>query len=215
MYCVMRAAYAFAFERSSPWPGSGYSRHAMAERTAALGCDETLARVRARILAFARARLSPDDAEDLTQDALVLLTTKYAHVAALEELVALGARIVHFKRAAHWRKAARRRAVGEAEAPSADDGAADVFELAPSAAPDPETIARVRQRLAMLVEAAGRLEGRCRDILRRKLEGASFVEIAAELKRPVNTVYSWDYRCHQRLKTLLAERWAFVSGDAS
>ena len=64
----------------------------------------------------------------------------------------------------------------------------------------------------MLVEAAARLDGRCRDILRRKLEGASFVEMAAEFGRPVNTVYSWDYRCLQRLKDLLAERWAFVSG---
>jgi DNA-directed RNA polymerase specialized sigma24 family protein len=67
----------------------------------------------------------------------------------------------------------------------------------------------------MFVEAAGRLEGRCRQLLRRKLEGASFVEIAAELGRPVNTVYSWDSRCHERLKALLAERWAFVSGEAS
>jgi RNA polymerase sigma factor (sigma-70 family) len=186
----------------------------MADMTAALGRDETLARVRARILAFAR-RLSPADAEDLTQEALVLLTTKYAHVAAPEELVAVGAQVVRFKRAAYWRKAARRRALGEAEAPSTDDGAADVFELAPGGTPDPESIARGRQRLAMFVEAAGRLEGRCRQILRRKLEGASFVEIAAELGRPVNTVYSWDSRCHERLKALLAERWAFVSGDAS
>jgi len=184
----------------------------MAERTAALGRDETLARVRARILAFARARLSHADAEDLTQETLVLLTTKYAHVAAPEELVAVGLKIVAFKRTALWRKATRRRAAGESPAP---DGPDDVPLDAPSEAPDPEEIAHKRQRLAMLVEAAGRLEGRCRQIWRRKLEGASFVEIAAELGRPVNTVYSWDYRCLQKLKTVLAERWAFVSGEAS
>ena len=173
--------------------------------------EEVLARVRARILAAARARLPAADAEDLTQEALVLLTTKYAHVTAAEELVALGARILAFKRTALWRKVARRRAAGDT--PLAADQDSD--HEAPAEAPDPEQVARARQRLAMFVEAAERLDGRCREILRRKLQGASFVEIAQELGRPVNTVYSWDYRCHQRLKTLLAERWAFVSGEAS
>ena len=184
------------------------------EAVAGLSREDVLARIQARMLAFAR-RFSPAEAEDLIQEALVLLTTKYANVAAAEELVALAVQIVRFKRAAYWRKAARRRALGEVAAPSTDDGVADVFELAPSGTADPEAIARGRQRLAMFVEAAGRLEGRCRQILRRKLEGASFVEIAAELGRPVNTVHSWDSRCHERLKALLAERWAFVSGEAS
>ena len=175
--------------------------------------EEVLAQVRARILAAARARLSPADAEDLTQDALVLLATKYAHVSAPEELVALGARIVAFRRTALWRKAARRQALGDTPAPDDDDRGGDP--LAVACGPDPEQLARTRQRLAMFVEAAERLDGRCRDILRRKLQGASLVDIAQELGRPVNTVYSWDYRCHQRLKALLAERWAFVSGEAS
>jgi len=177
--------------------------------------EEVLGRVRARVLAAAKAWLSPADAEDVAQEALLLLSTKYAHVAAAEELVAIGARIVHFKRAAHWRKAARRRDLGETPLSSTEDGAADPVELATSDAPDPEEIVHARQRLSMLVEAAARLDGRCREILRRKLEGASFVEIADELGRPVNTVYSWDFRCHQRLKAILAERWAFVSGEAS
>ncbi len=38
------------------------------------------------------------------------------------------------------------------------------------------------------------------------------MEIASELGRPVNTVYSWDHRCHKRLKELLGDRWPFVSG---
>jgi hypothetical protein len=49
-----------------------------------------------------------------------------------------------------------------------------VFELAPGGTPDPEAIARDRRRLAMFVKAAGRLEGHCRQLLRRKLEGANF-----------------------------------------
>ena len=199
-------------ERSSWFTALGYSPTAMAEG-AALTRDEVLARVRARVLAAARARLSPADAEDLTQEALMLLTTKYAHVAAAEELVALGVRIVALKRTALWRKAARRRAMGDTPAAPVDPGDGDPLERAASVAPDPEAIAHARERLSMLVEAAARLDGRCREILRRKLQGASFVEIAFELGRPVNTVYSWDWRCHRRLKALLGDRWGFVSGE--
>ena len=79
--------------------------------------------------------------------------------------------------------------------------------------PWPDTVAADRERLRLFAEAAARLEGRCREILRRKLEGLSFVEIAAELGRPVNTVYSWDFRCHQRLRKLLGDRWGFVAGE--
>jgi RNA polymerase sigma factor (sigma-70 family) len=192
--------------------GVGHNPATMAHSGAGGGREDVLARVRARVLGYAVKRLqSPADAEDLTQEAMVLLATKYAHVAAPEELVAVGLRIVSFKCRAFWRKATRRRMLGESPSPDPADESLD----APSSTPDPEEMARTRQRLAMLVEAAARLEGRCRQILRRKLEGASLVEMAAEFGRPVNTVYSWDYRCHQKLKTLLAERWAFVSGVSS
>jgi RNA polymerase sigma factor (sigma-70 family) len=207
----MRAELTFAIGRSSWFTALGYSPAAMADE-ATLSRDEVLGRVRARVLAAARARLSPADAEDLTQEALILLTTKYAHVTAAEELVALGVRIVALKRTAFWRKAARRQAAGDTPV-VADSADGDPLERAPADSPDPEAIARARQRLAIFVEAAARLDGRCREILRRKLQGASFVEIASELRRPVNTVYSWDHRCHQRLKRLLGDRWAYVSGE--
>jgi RNA polymerase sigma factor (sigma-70 family) len=174
--------------------------------------DAALEKIRARILAAARRGLDAADAEDLTQEALLLLTTKYAHVEAPEELVALGVRIVRLKRAALWRKTGRRRALGEAPPPLAGDS--DALERVADPSPnDPESIARDRQRLRLFAEAAARLDGRCREMLRRKLEGLSFAEIAAALGRPVNTVYSWDYRCQRRLRKLLGERFAFVSGE--
>ena len=199
-------------ERSSWFTALGYSPAAMADE-GALDRDEVLARVRARVLGAARARLSPADAEDLTQEALVLLTTKYAHVTAAGELVALGIRIVAFKRAAFWRKAARRQKLDGPSPGPVDPGGDDPLERVPGTLPDPEEAAIAKQRLATFVEAAARLDGRCREILRRKLQGASFVEIAGELGKPVNTVYSWDHRCHQRLKALLGDRWAFVATE--
>jgi RNA polymerase sigma factor (sigma-70 family) len=190
----------------------GYSPARMAAQPP-LPRDIVLEKVRARILAAARARLTSADAEDLTQEALVLLATKYAEVEAPEELLALGLAILRKKRVAFWRKAARRRALGDAPLPARDDAEGRAIEDTPDAGPDPEAVTRARERLGLFVAAASRLDGRCREILRRKVLGASFVEIAAELGRPVNTVYSWDWRCHERLRKLLGDRWSFVAGE--
>jgi len=179
---------------------------------AALGRDEVLQRVRARVLATARRSVSPADAEDLAQETLLLLSTKYAHVEAADELVRIAVAIVSRKLQGLWRKRARRARLGEASLPTGGDGAVDPIDRAASAAPDPERIATDRQRVAFLVEVAERLGSNCRELLRRKLKGASLKEIAAEMRRPVNTIYSWDHRCHKRLRGLLGERWAFVAG---
>lgn len=203
---------ALLLERSSWRPALGYSRARVVIGAAEEGREQGLTRVRARVLAFARARMDHADAEDLTQDVMVLLATKYAHVDAVEDLTALGVRCAALKRTAWWRKAARRRGLGETSAPGGPD-APPPADLASDGAPDPEAAALARQRLTLFVGAADQLDGRCREILRRKLEGASFVEIAAELGRPVNTIYSWDHRCHKRLRALLGARWGFVSGQ--
>jgi RNA polymerase sigma factor (sigma-70 family) len=202
-----------AVGRSWGFQGVGYSPAGMAVADPPLTREAVLERVRARILGAARRDLSPADAEDLTQEALVLLTTKYAHVEAPEQLVALGVKIVRFKKSALWRKARRRREAGDVPVPApAEDGTDPLANVASGDDPDAETIARDRQRVRLLAEAVTQLSGRCRDLLRRKLEGHSFVEIAARLGRPVNTIYSWDRRCHQRLRKLLGAQWGFVSG---
>lgn len=176
--------------------------------------DEVLARVRARVRGFARARVSPADAEDVAQETLLVLTTKYAHVEPLDELVALGIGIAQRKCLAAWRKQARRGRLGETTLPEPGEDGRDPIDEAEGREPDPERLALHRQRVALLVEAASRLGDRCRFLLRRKLEGASLAEIAQEAGRPVNTVYSWDHRCHERLKQLLGELWPFVTGLA-
>ncbi len=205
------AAVATSVLRTFWFRAPGYSAGAMREE-AALGRDEVLQRVRARVLGAARRSASPADAEDLAQETLLLLSTKYAHVEAADELVRIAVAIVSRKLQGLWRKRARRARLGEATLPHDEDGSVDPIEQAGSAAPDPERIATDRQRVAVLVEVAERLGSNCRELLRRKLEGASLKEIAAEMRRPVNTIYSWDHRCHKRLRGLLGERWAFVAG---
>ena len=51
----------------------------------------------------------------------------------------------------------------------------------------------------------GALSGRCREVVRLKLEDRTFPEIAEILQAKLNTVYSWDHRCMERLRGLLAE----------
>ena len=59
--------------------------------------DEILAKLRERIIAFAASQLSRDLAEDVAQEVLMLLHTKYREVALLEDLLPLSLRIARFK----------------------------------------------------------------------------------------------------------------------
>ena len=157
--------------------------------------ESVLDRLRQRFLAFARRSLAPDVAEDLVQDAFLLLTTKYAHVREPEERVRLGIAIIRKKRAGHWRKSHRR---GEAQV--LDPAETDLDD----GRPDPEELAHRRLLVARLRAAVIRLSGRCRELVRLKLEERTFAEIAEIMKAKLNTVYSWDHRCTERLRVLLA-----------
>jgi RNA polymerase sigma-70 factor (ECF subfamily) len=52
--------------------------------------EELLAKLRERILGVAASRLQRDAAEDLTQEELVVLHVKYAHLDGLDDLLPLG-----------------------------------------------------------------------------------------------------------------------------
>ncbi len=161
--------------------------------------EEILPRLRERIVAFAASRMQRDAAEDLAQEVLVVLEQKYRHVEALEELLPLSFQILRFKMRGSERKAARR---GEHKQASVED-----LPLA-DPAPNPEAAASQRQMRERLQAAIGKLEGRCREIFRLKLEGRSFPEIQRIMgARSVNTVYTWDSRCRRQLLKLMGGRW--------
>lgn len=165
--------------------------------------DETLQRVRERIVRFAASRLSKDVAEDLAQDVLVLLTTKYADKSNIEDLLPLAFRVVRFKMLAYRRKLQRR---GEDRQESLDDVEYALGD--PSVIPHPDVQLRRRELRERLVSAVRQLTGRCRDLFRMKLQGLSFVEMQPLLgARSINTVYTWDARCRQRLLQLMGGSW--------
>ena len=161
--------------------------------------DEILTSLRERILAFATSRVSREVAEDLTQEVLVLLHEKYAHVTELTELVPLAFQVLRFKMLDAHRKSLRR---GEYNQESVDE--------LPLANPgdDPATLLDQKQRVDRLLAAVAQLGDRCRDLLTLKLEGHSFPEIQTRMgQHSINTIYTWDLRCRKQLLSLMGGTW--------
>jgi RNA polymerase sigma-70 factor, ECF subfamily len=166
--------------------------------------EAILRQLRERIVRFAASRLSRDVAEDLAQDTLVLLTTKYATVTSIEDLVPLALRIVRFKIIEFRRKAGRR---GELARPPAE-GEDPIAQLADDKSWGPEIQMQRRELADRLAEALRQLTGRCRTLFRLKLEGHKFADIQRLLgARTINTVYTWDLRCRERLLALMGGSW--------
>ena len=161
--------------------------------------DKILASLRERILAFATLRVSRAQAEDLTQEVLVVLHEKYPNVADLTELVPLAFQVLRFKMLDAHRKSLRR---GEYNQESVDD--------LPLADPgdDPATQLDQKQRVARLLAAMAQLGERCRELFKWKLEGKSFPEIQKIMgQTSINTIYTWDLRCRKQLLALMGGSW--------
>jgi RNA polymerase sigma-70 factor, ECF subfamily len=161
--------------------------------------DQILASLRERILAFATLRVSRAQAEDLTQEALMVLHEKYPHVADLTELVPLAFQVLRFKMLDAHRKSLRR---GEYNQESVDD--------LPLAEPgdDPMVQLDQKQRVDRLLAAMAQLGERCRELFRWKLEGKSFPAIQKIMgQTSINTIYTWDLRCRKQLLALMGGSW--------
>ena len=161
--------------------------------------DQILASLRERILAFATLRVSREQAEDLTQEVLVLLHEKYALVTELTELLPLAFQVLRFKMLDAHRKSLRR---GEYNQQSVED--------LPLADPgdDPATRLDQKQRVDRLLAAIAQLGERCRELFKWKLEGKSFPEIQELMgQTSINTIYTWDLRCRKQLLSLMGGSW--------
>lgn len=161
--------------------------------------EETLRQLRERIVAFAASHLARDVAEDLAQEVLILLHEKYGDVDRIEDLVPLSLQIVRFKIMSFRRKSLRR---GEYTQVSTAD-----IQL-PDLDADPSAWVERKMMLERLTRAIGHLGGRCRELLRLKLEGKSFAEIRKAMGAgSLNTVYTWDHRCRQQLMEAMGGDW--------
>lgn len=161
--------------------------------------DEILKSLRERILAFATLRVSRAQAEDLTQEVLVVLHEKYPNVTELTELVPLAFQVLRFKMLDAHRKSLRR---GEYNLESIDD-----LPIADSR-DSPETELEHKQTVERLVQAISQLGERCRELFKWKLEGNSFPEIQKLMgQTSINTIYTWDLRCRKQLLSLMGGSW--------
>jgi len=161
--------------------------------------EQILALLRERIVAYAASRLGRDIAEDLAQEALLVLETKYSHLASIDDLLPLCFQILRFKMNDFRRKTARR---GEFNAVDVKD-----LPLADST-PDPLSDIERRQLMENLTKAIAQMSGRCREIFRMKLEGHNFEFIRKTLgAASINTIYTWDFRCRQALLERMGGKW--------
>lgn len=148
---------------------------------------------------FAASHLSRDAAEDLAQEVLMLLHEKYSHLEAPEELLPLSLQIVRFKIMSLRRKAARR---GEYNQVSVTD-----IPL-PDLDANPAGLLERKEMLERLSRAMQQLGGRCRELMRLKLQGKNFAEIQKLMgAASINTVYTWDFRCRKNLLELMGGDW--------
>jgi len=161
--------------------------------------DTILKSLRERILAFATLRVSRAQAEDLTQEVLVVLHEKYARVTELTELVPLAFQVLRFKMLDAHRKSLRRGEYNQESVeglPLADPG------------DDPATQLDQKQRVDRLLAAMAQLGERCRELFKWKLEGKSFPEIQKLMgQTSINTIYTWDLRCRKQLLSLMGGSW--------
>jgi RNA polymerase sigma-70 factor (ECF subfamily) len=161
--------------------------------------DQILASLRERILAFATSRLSRDQAEDLTQEVLVVLHEKYPRVTDLTDLVPLAFQVLRFKMLDAHRKSLRR---GEYNQESIGD-----FPIADSR-DNPGIELERKQTVDRLLKAMRQLGERCRELFKWKLEGKSFREIQRLMgQASINTIYTWDLRCRKQLLALMGGSW--------
>ena len=161
--------------------------------------ETVLSNLRERIVAFATSHLSRDLAEDLAQEVLAVLHTKYAQVTELGDLLPLSFQILRFKMHSLRRKLARR---GEFTQVSVEE-----IDLADETA-NPSVLVERKMMLERLKKCVAQLGERCRQLFQFKLQGRSFPEIQQAMGvESINTIYTWDHRCRQELLKLMGGSW--------
>ena len=129
----------------------------------------------------------------------MLLHEKYAHLDRPEDLLPLSLQIVRFKIMSLRRKTVRR---GEYTQVSITD-----LPL-PDLSSNPADYVERKQMMERLTRAVGQLGGRCRELIRLKLQGKSFPEIQKVMGvGAINTIYTWDHRCRKQLLELMGGDW--------
>jgi len=154
-----------------------------------MGREQILSLIRERLLRAWTYRVGRDTAEDIAQETLLLLETKYRHIAGETDLVKLS-----FTISTYMEQTIRRKLKRDREAPHAEGWNP----------PDPASNQEYNAFLAAVRARIGELTGRCPKLLLLHLEGHDAEEIRNIMGAPrVGTVYVWTHRCIESLKVKL------------
>ena len=153
--------------------------------------EQLLTGLRERIVSYAASRVGRDFAEDLAQEVLLVIETKYGNLEKVEDLMPVSFQILRFKMQDLRRKQSRRgefTAVDVTTMPLTDGAAGQLAMLERD-----ELLHRLHAALAAM-------EDRCREMFRYKLDGRNFPEIQKLMQAAsINTIYTWDLRCRKLL----------------
>lgn len=157
-----------------------------------------LSQIRDRVYRFAASRMSREDAEDRTQEVMILLVEKvdkYGHITEPEDVYRLALNILVKKRIGWYRTRHRR----------GEDNAHQVDTLPlPDPSLDPEQ-ALGRKRVAESLAAAMKsLDERCQTVIGLSLRGFGTAEILKKMEMASeNAVLLAVSRCRRKLRELL------------
>ena len=152
--------------------------------------NEILERLRVRIRNFAASQVKGDVAEDIAQDTMITLTTKYSGVTDEAELVPLSMEIVRYKLLETYRKQKWNVSLTDEEGEEKQ-------------IPAPGLTAEDHVLLGQLKAAIPKLSQQCRDMFRWKLLEWSYEDMARQTGKTKNHLYVICNRCKEELQAML------------
>jgi DNA-directed RNA polymerase specialized sigma24 family protein len=154
-----------------------------------MGREDHLSTIRERLLRAWTYKVGKDAAEEIAQETLLLLETKYKQVTGVADLVKLS-----FTISTHVDQTLRRKMKVGRELPPPDGWNP----------PDPARGQEYDMLLASIRSRIGELTGRCPELLRLQLEGHTPEEIRDQMGAlRTATVYVWTHRCIDSLRQKL------------
>ena len=151
--------------------------------------EDHLSSIRERLLRAWTYKVGKDVAEDIAQETLLLLESKYKHVTGATDLVKLS-----FTISTHVDQTLRRKLKAGRELPPLEGWNP----------PDPACSQEYEMLLSSIRSRIGELTGRCPELLRLQLDGYTPEEIRDKMGAlRTGTVYVWTHRCIESLRQKL------------
>jgi RNA polymerase sigma factor (sigma-70 family) len=149
--------------------------------------EHAFEKIRVRLVQYASFKGMGEHAEDVAQETLVVLLTKYTHIDSEGDLVPLAYRICKFKIFEARRGRVR---LGSQLGEDVD---------VPDPTSDVQWKLENEERDRTVKAAIADLSERCQILFRMRLEERATAEMARVMEVPEGTIYVWEHRCRKLL----------------